>query len=413
MQIDTLKRAASAGDVQACLELARGYAARDDFVQARAWLERAHALGDIQAGHELGMLAAYAPDRASPDVAAARIHFDHAARAGHAEARYRLALIALGGEPTTLDADAILGAVHAAALGGCVPALRALGMAWAHAGDSDAARACFAHGFALHDAVAAFLLARLTRDPEQAQRLDAYAAAHGVRRAAAFVREANLATPGDPGSLPGVPPAHVLATPLAGAHEHHAQPRIATFDGVFSALECEYVIALAAAHVQPSMVHDPQTGGPMRHPIRTSSSMTFPRHDEDLWLRELQRRLAALAATPLALAEPLAVLRYAPGEEYRPHRDYLRDPAELAAPAPGQRVRTIFAYLTDVPEGGATDFPILGVRIAPQRGRVVLFDNLRADGVADPDTLHAGLPVVRGRKWLATLWLRERPLRAW
>jgi hypothetical protein len=43
---------------------------------------------------------------------------------------------------------------------------------------------------------------------------------------------------------------------------------------------------------------------------------------------------------------------------------------------------------------------------------VVLFDNVGPDGRPDADTLHAGLPVERGEKWLGTLWLRERPLRA-
>ena len=141
--------------------------------------------------------------------------------------------------------------------------------------------------------------------------------------------------------------------------------------------------------------------------------MTFEREDDDFWLRVLQRRLAALTGMPLAHAEPLAVLRYAKGEEYRAHRDYLRDPVELAPDAPGQRVRTVFCYLSDVGAGGATDFPLLGVRIEPRRGRVVMFDNVDAAGAPDPDTLHAGMPVIRGRKWLATLWMRERAVRAW
>ena len=36
----------------------------------------------------------------------------------------------------------------------------------------------------------------------------------------------------------------------------------------------------------------------------------------------------------------------------------------------------------------------------------MIFDNLLADGSPDADSLHAGLPVQRGEKWLATLWLR-------
>jgi hypothetical protein len=143
--------------------------------------------------------------------------------------------------------------------------------------------------------------------------------------------------------------------------------------------------------------------------------MVFSRFDDDAWLRVLQRRLTTLAGFPLRQAEPFAVLRYGPGEQYLPHRDYL-NPAveahEFAAEAPGQRLRTVFSYLNDVDAGGGTSFPVFGIDIAPRRGRVVLFDNVGPDGRPDADTLHAGLPVERGEKWLGTLWLRERPLRA-
>ena len=266
---------------------------------------------------------------------------------------------------------------------------------------------------ALGDPHSAFLLARISADRALARGLDAFAAAHGIKRAAAFI-DAPAALPAlTPAALPPAPDPTCLVTPALPKLRHCERPAIDTFDDVLAALDCEYVIAAASGRMQRSLVHDPRTGGPMLHPMRTSSSMTFAADDSDFWLRQLQRRLAALTDMPLASAEPLAVLRYANGEEYRPHRDYLRDPAELAADAPGQRLRTVFCYLTDVDAGGATDFPLLGVRVEPRRGRVVMFDNVGADGAPDADTLHAGMPVIRGRKWLATLWMRERATRAW
>ncbi|WP_440223894.1 2OG-Fe(II) oxygenase [Dokdonella sp. MW10] len=411
MQIETLRRAATAGDGAAAFELAQWHARRREMPDALRWLAHAADAGHAEAANELGMLAAFAPAGGSRDAVAARTRFDAAAVLGHAEASYRLAVLDLGLEEAA--PDPILVRLHDAARGGFAPAQRALGMAWFAAGDLDAARACFAVALAAGDALSAFLLARLSADPAQARGLDAFALARGVRRAGAFVDgPAPFASPMVP-ALPGVPPATALDAVSTPAVARHEAPPIATFDGVFSALDCEYAIVLASPHVQRSMVHDPVTGGPMLHPIRTSSSMAFGVDDEDLWLRVLQRRLARLARQPLRHAEPLAVLRYAPGEEYRPHRDYLRDPAELAPGAPGQRVRTAFAYLTDVAAGGETDFPLLAVRIAPARGRVVLFDNVDAAGRVDPSTLHAGLPVREGRKWLATLWFRERAYRAW
>ena len=49
--------------------------------------------------------------------------------------------------------------------------------------------------------------------------------------------------------------------------------------------------------------------------------------------------------------------------------------------------------------------------MSPTAGRAVVFDNLLEDGSPDVDSLHADLPVQRGVKWLATLWLRQAPYR--
>ena len=339
----------------------------------------------------------------------------HNAAPPRAEGLLHRALAALGGIGQPVDAARCLDALHAAASAGDAPAARSLGMAWASAGDPDAARACFTHAVVSGDAMSAFLLARLSPEADASRALDAFAFRGGIARAQAFLAdtatgEVRLPTPAT-SSLPPPPEATVFDLTPFDAVVHHAQPSIATFDDVLKPLDGEYVIGLASGRVQRSLVHDPASGGPMRHPMRTSQSMTFPVVDADVWLRQLQRRLAALTGLPFAHAEPLAVLRYARGEEYRPHRDYLRDPGALGPDAPGQRVRTVFAYLSDVAAGGETDFPLLGVRIAPRRGRVVMFDNVRPDGSPDADTLHAGLPVAQGRKWLATLWMRERPLR--
>ena len=128
---------------------------------------------------------------------------------------------------------------------------------------------------------------------------------------------------------------------------------------------------------------------------------------------ELHCRAAVRAGVPLAHAERLTVLRYLPGEQYRPHRDYLPPGSpETDRPDAGNRLRTICVYLNGVEAGGATAFPHAGLEIAPKAGRAVVFDNLHADGRPDPDSLHAGLPVEAGEKWLATLWIRQRPYRA-
>ena len=76
-------------------------------------------------------------------------------------------------------------------------------------------------------------------------------------------------------------------------------------------------------------------------------------------------------------------------------------------------MRTICTYLNHVECGGETVFPQADVSVSPMAGRAIVFDNLSADGQPDPASLHAGLPVTAGEKWLATLWLRERRYRAY
>jgi len=134
---------------------------------------------------------------------------------------------------------------------------------------------------------------------------------------------------------------------------------------------------------------------------------------EDFSARWLQARMTDWLGVPLGHAEYLILLRYQPGQEYRPHVDYLRAGTyrNLPAPEAGQRVHTMFVYLDQVEAGGETEFPRLGKRIRPARGRVVHFTNCGDDGLGDPSTVHAGLPVRAGVKYLATLWTREREYR--
>jgi hypothetical protein len=190
------------------------------------------------------------------------------------------------------------------------------------------------------------------------------------------------------------------------------RPLIAAFDGLLSRDECRLLMASARPRLAHSHTLDPHAGEKTFSGIRTSSDASFDTLHEDLALRIVQARMATAAGVELAQAEPLIVLRYLPGEEYHPHRDFL-PPAAIQRnhPAAGDRVGTICVYLNAVEAGGATDFPLAGVRVAPSAGGAVAFRNLLADGRPDVDTLHAGLSVERGEKWLATLWIRQRRYR--
>ena len=139
--------------------------------------------------------------------------------------------------------------------------------------------------------------------------------------------------------------------------------------------------------------------------------MNFQLSMYDMIVGHICRCLSALVGMPTSHAEPISVLRYLPGEEYKSHYDYFTVDEQgmpQVQDTNGQRIVTVFMYLNKTDAGGETEFPRLAIKVLPEKGKAVAFLNCDAKGQPDLDTLHAGLPVIRGEKWLATLWFRER-----
>ncbi|HYI64069.1 MAG TPA: 2OG-Fe(II) oxygenase [Allosphingosinicella sp.] len=179
-------------------------------------------------------------------------------------------------------------------------------------------------------------------------------------------------------------------------------PHLTMFRGLFSAEECRYLIEAAAPMLAPSVVVDPGTGRQRPDPVRISDSAGFTLPLENPAIHALNQRIAAASGTRAAQGEPLQVLRYPPGGEYKPHFDAIPGFAN-------QRIMTMLVWLNAGYEGGETMFmkPRLKVRGAP--GDALLFRNARPDGTRDDDAAHAGLPVTRGEKLIASRWIRARP----
>jgi len=134
--------------------------------------------------------------------------------------------------------------------------------------------------------------------------------------------------------------------------------------------------------------------------------MNFDPAMEDPVVRQLNRRFAAITGTKVECGEPLHVLRYAPGQEYRPHFDAIPG-------AQNQRTWTVLVYLNDAYEGGATLFDQLNIQFRGAPGDALVFRNADQDGIPDPRLRHAGAPVAAGVKWLATRWIRAAPHDPW
>lgn len=211
---------------------------------------------------------------------------------------------------------------------------------------------------------------------------------------------------------------HVMNAPNNVIAEQHdvqvlfacASPRVVLFGNVLSHAECDELVAQSQHKLTRSEVVDPATGDFKLDKARTSEGTHFLRAETTL-IDTLEQRVASLTGIPLENQEPLQILHYGIGGEYEPHYDYFSEDSigeSKQLKHGGQRVATLIMYLNDVQAGGATLFPQLGIETKPRKGCAVYFENVNEAGEIDPRTLHAGAPVGKGEKWIATKWIREQ-----
>lgn len=375
-------------------------------------LERSRAKAPDGGALRIGM----ASPTATPEMLRGLQWIRRAAQQDYAPAVFQLATLAMGGRLVPFDEQQIIAWVRGAAQAGFAPALRTLGVLYFLEG-SILGALCLEHAARLGDELSMALLAfRLLRghgvaqDAPRALAMIDLLIANGLpltRPEPDLPRSSP--TPATLPALPELPMPQVPLHPLLPAPvQLCASPVVRLFPQSASAEECSYVVLAGLRHMRPSVTADPE-GKVAKVQLRTSEETIFDPMLEDVILLRMQRRMAAAAGLEVSHAEPLILLRYQPGQEYRLHGDYL--PPSLVRPVTqggsGQRQATVITYLNSDLEGGATVFPKLGLRIAPRCGDLLHFRNIDESGAPDPRTGHAGEPVTAGVKWICTLWQRE------
>jgi len=127
---------------------------------------------------------------------------------------------------------------------------------------------------------------------------------------------------------------------------------------------------------------------------------------------DVDARLCALLEYPERSGEPLQGQRYAEGQEFKPHTDTFNPGGAdyfLNCAEAGQRSWTAMIYLNQPEEGGATRFKAIGKTIHAKAGKLILWNNLLPDGSPNNATLHQGMKVLRGTKYILTQWYRQHP----
>ncbi len=352
--LEELKQRAEAGDAHAQYSLAAHLARAGRREEADRWLNAAAGGGEPEA---LFTLATRQMHTRAGAEAVAPLLADAAAKGSPSATRLVAVLRATGLAFAQEDASAIA-AVLRLAEKGLAPMRREIG---------------------------ALLVLQHPDDPDGAALLDGAAPRDWMDVA----RRLTLSPPNTPA------PERLSDSPVVVLFRH-AVPRAL----------CDYVIAHAAPRLGPALVYDPRGTGMMRDPLRSSETASLSPLDLDLAIVAVNRTIAAAAGLDDRQGEFLSVMRYRPGEQYRPHFDIVPPGPDLDRS--GQRVKTALLYLNDGYEGGETEFLVRGLKVKGKPGDILVFSNVLADGRPDPSSRHAGLPVTAGEKWLASKWFRAR-----
>ena len=208
-----------------------------------------------------------------------------------------------------------------------------------------------------------------------------------------------------PASAQGIPRAN-LQLPAAVRHGG-SNIELYSADDFLSPGECAQIVDRIVATLRPSTISAPP-GGEYDNAFRTSRTCDL--YDSDPVIAALDEKICRAVGFARHLAETTQGQHYEVGQVFKTHTDFFK-PYELDKYAMGdlgQRTWTFMIYLNDAEGGGETEFPELGIKFAPKRGRAVAWNNLRATGEGNDLTRHQSLPVTAGTKTIITKWFRMR-----
>lgn len=168
--------------------------------------------------------------------------------------------------------------------------------------------------------------------------------------------------------------------------------------------ECDALVARIDVDRQPSTVlgqfPDPD--------YRTSDSCNMDPYDPVV--KGIETKITDLMGIDPSQGETIQGQRYAVGQQFKAHHDFFHPSEpywEDMQKCGGQRTWTVMMFLNDVEAGGQTFFPNAGVKITPRKGNLLSWNNMDELGEPNHQSLHQGMPVEIGVKYIITKWYRE------
>ena len=221
-------------------------------------------------------------------------------------------------------------------------------------------------------------------------------------------------------------------------------PKVFVIRNFLSSCEADNLISLARGRMKDSVLVDGSGGSMKNSKVRTSKN-TWISRNENFITDTIYRRAADLLqisdekVRDFGNAEPMQVVNYQVGGKFDYHYDWFINHKGGQGNNNNEngesRFLTLLLYLSDKIDedaGGDTGFyhgkitqehdannlvrdgvvtamssngieP--GMKLHPGKGGAVLFYNLLEDGNGDVKSQHSGMPVMKGEKWLANLWI--------
>ena len=196
----------------------------------------------------------------------------------------------------------------------------------------------------------------------------------------------------------------------------HNEPDIKLIKGFLTPEECDYIINLGEPHIKKSEV----CGKYGSRPDKSRTSMTahigkkfLSKDNPDPVLTHILKKSESYSGLPVKNIEPIQLVRYEPGQYFKPHYDYLDRKIDMYrenVERNGQRKYTFFVYLTDVPDnvGGTTYFPKLKKHFTGGKGDAIFWSNTDENGKEDTRMLHSGTELKKGKKYGLNIWVRDK-----
>lgn len=169
--------------------------------------------------------------------------------------------------------------------------------------------------------------------------------------------------------------------------------------------DAQYILKMAEYNYADSVV----VGSENPEGIRKSQTYWLDKYDAVA--QKIIQKVCDIEGYSIEQSEDIQVVKYEVNGYYNEHHDSCCDDDDACREfiKDGNRILTMVIYLNDDFEGGATRFPILDKNFKPKKYSGILFYPMNKDGdKCHENSLHAGMPIIKGEKYIANVWIREK-----